>query len=642
MSAKTEEALEARRQGLAEHLAANPEVDLAAVAYTLAAGRSRMSSRAAVVADDIDAAVGLLRRPEPSATVAMTSNASSTEVAFLFTGQGAQYPGMGAALYRTEPVFAAAIDECAAIVGRIEGHDLADLLYGDQVGTAAAETQLMQTAVGQPAILALQYGLARLWDSWGVRPAVVIGHSVGELAAACLGGVLTLEQALRFAVVRGRLMQDLPTGAMTAVVADETAVMPLLDEHTAVAAVNAPEQCVASGPPPSIEQLEHRLKAAGIRFRRLPTDRAFHSPMMDPVLEALREHLDGLTRGGMSLPMVSTVTGQWVSAEEVADPGYWARHARQPVRFADAVGSLLTERPDIVLLEVGPGATLSSLVRQHPDLPVEVTIGTTLPHPGADADERIFVRRSVAEIWAAGVDVDWVAVNGARRGRVPLPTYPFARERYWIERADTPAPRPLDAAERRSADPATAADVTQAATAEPGPGAGSRKQRIAAQLTAILADMSGLDPAAIDPAASFGDLGFDSLFLTQLNAQFRREFKVRITLAQMFSETPSVAALAEHLDGALDPEAGPTTVESTGARAGSLEPIALVGAEQVRGPAASNGDSSRTPADLAEQLIKEQLRVMDQQLDVMRDQIMGSVRPRGNGSVPNAEKSDQS
>jgi acyl transferase domain-containing protein len=339
--------------------------------------------------------------------------------------------------------------------------------------------------------------------------------------------------------------------------------------------------------------------------------------------------------------MVSTVTGRWVSADEIADPGYWARHARQPVRFADAVGSLLTERPDIVLLEVGPGATLSSLVRQHPDLPLEVTIGTTLPHRGADADERVFVRRSIAEIWAAGVDVDWVAVNGARRGRVPLPTYPFARDRYWIERADPPASVRLDGAERRPADLATTADVTLAAN-ERGPGAGSRKMHITAQLTAILADMSGLQSADIDPAASFGDLGFDSLFLTQLNAQFRREFKVRITLAQMFSETPSVGALAEYLDGVLDPEVSLATVETTGAQARSLEPLALVGAEQVRDSASSNGDSSHAPADLTEQLIKEQLRVMDQQLDLMRAQVMGSAHRRGSGRAPGAEKSDES
>ncbi len=646
LSAKTAEALGRRVDLLADHLAAHPEVDLGDAAWTLAVGRARMPYRSAVVAADAGSAVGLLREADPKATASRTSAAEGAEVAFLFTGQAAQYPGMGIGLYRTEPVFARAMQECAEVVRQIAGPDLIELLYGEHDDAEAAAKRLMQTGVGQPAIFALQYSLTRLWASWGVKPTAMVGHSVGELAAACVGGVFSLEDALRLAAARGQLMQDLPSGAMTAVMAEEAIVIPLLDGQTSLAAVNAPEQCVASGPPASLEALERQLAEQGIPFRRLSTDRAFHSPMMEPAVALLRDRVEGIVRGDLRIPMVSTVTGAWMTTDQITDPGYWGTHARTTVRFADAVGVLLAERPDMVLLEIGPGGTLSSLVQQHPLLSDDGVVLSTLPDRGRETGDGLHTRRALADAWTAGVDVDWVAVNGASRRRIPLPTYPFARERHWLDGEPGVPPgssaglvRP-GASSALHVQPATApAPVQQAAAfaAEvPESNGRGRHERIAADITSILADMSGLDAVALDPAASFTDLGFDSLFLTQANAQFRKQYGVRVTLGQLLGETPTIDALAGRIDTELGPDVAPPS-ESPDDRGDPVELPVVFQVQEFRPEPSGNG-RHHVQADQIGWLLTEQLRIMEEQLDLLRSEVIEATRPMVIPTGPDAAR----
>ncbi|MGD8487222.1 MAG: acyltransferase domain-containing protein, partial [Chloroflexota bacterium] len=475
-------------------------------------------------------------------------------VSFLFPGTAAQYVGMGAGLYRTEPVFAEAMEACASIIGDVDGHDLIDLLYGDYADPEAATAVLTRTSVGQPAIFTLQWALSRLWASWGIEPAAMVGHSVGELAAACVGGLFPLEDALRLTAVRGRLMQDLPVGAMTAVSAEESAILPLLDEAVSLAAVNAPKQCVAAGPPGAIDELEHRLTAAEIAFRRLPIGVAAHSPMMEPVLDPLRLQVEGTTRDELRIPMVSTLTGAWTTTAEIGDPEYWVRHTRRTVRFADAVGVLLADRPEMALLEIGPGETLTSLVRQHPaSSPANAPI-SSLPGRAARTDDRIHAYRALADAWAAGTDVDWDAVTGGARRRIPLPTYPFGRQRYWVE-AKAPvaqaSPGGLGTADVVPAPASWPATMPGADDGESAPGSGPG-EGVAAQLTAMLAELSGLDESALDPAVTFTDLGFDSLFLAQFNSQSRRRFGVRIALDHLLTDTSTIDSLATYIEAELD------------------------------------------------------------------------------------------
>ncbi len=352
--------------------------------------------------------------------------------------------------------------------------------------------------------------------------------------------------------------------------------------------------------------------------------------MMESAVAYLQDYVERTQRAELAIPMVSTVSGAWTTTTEIADPAYWGQHARRTVRFADAVGVLLTDRPGMVLVEIGPGETLSSLVRQHPAMSPESVMIPSLPHRGAEANDLTHARRALADAWTAGVDADLVAANGGRRRRIPLPTYPFEPERHWIEgKVVVPGPSsvPPTAPILPSipAAPQDSVGVGGTAASE-GAGRGSRKERIASELTAILADLSGLEAAAIDTHASFTDLGFDSLFLTQANTQFRKAFGIRVTLGQLFGETPTIDTLAGRIDEELDPEvmalpemapgvpdrASPTPVPS------GLAPDQVL---PVRAAPLSGGNGDVMSADQIGGLIMEQLRIMEEQLDVLRSGI---------------------
>ena len=631
LSAKSAAALERSSQRLADHLASDPEADLVDTAWTLAVGRARMPFRRALATQDREGAVRALRGENASLLVDRETAESAMGVAFLFPGQGAQHPGMTTGLYRSEPVFKDALDTCADILEPILGLDLRRL-----IGAGGEASTLAEASVAQPVTFTIEYALTRLWMSWGIRPAAMIGHSLGEFAAACLGGVFTLPDALALVAARGRMMQDLGGGGMLAVMAEPERVMPLLDEFTALAAINAPDQVVASGPEGSIDALEERLAAEDIDAKRLPIGLAAHSSMMEPMVEPLQQLVEGVERGRLEIPMLSSATGGWLEAEQVADPGYWGRHARHCVRFSAALTHLL-ERHDLVLLEVGPGQTLSSLVRQHRDIR-PAAVFASLPDPRAEVADELFTMRTLGGLWTAGVDPDWVAVHGGPQRRVPLPTYPFERERHWIDRpasGDEVTTGPPAGASPGEHVPAPSEHVGGSITSiandrapidvamlEPT----SRKDRIAAQLASIIADLSGMEASALEPTASFADLGFDSLFLTQANSQFRKAFGVRITFRQLFEEAPSIDALAGFIDIKLPPDAFPAPHQAS--RTTSAEP----GSPAMSTPQAEAGRIHVTgTAGHLEQLLGEQLRLVQQQLEIVRSE-RGMPGPATEGS----------
>ena len=266
---------------------------------------------------------------------------------------------------------------------------------------------------------------------WGIRPEAMIGHSVGEYVAAALAGVFSLEDALSLVAARGRLMQDLPGGAMLAVTLGEEEIRPLLGGKLSLAAVNGPSLCVVSGTEAAVAALESRL-AKGIGRRRLHTSHAFHSAMMDPVLEPFEEHLRRLNLKPPKIPFISNVTGTWITAAEATDPAYWAGHLRRTVRFADGIREMLRD-PDRILLEVGPGTTLCTLARQQSGKDGRVPLAT-VRHPRDAQPDEAFILNTLGKLWLAGVRVDWPGFYASeRRRRLPLPTYPFERQRYWIE-----------------------------------------------------------------------------------------------------------------------------------------------------------------------------------------------------------------
>ncbi|MEV0424351.1 type I polyketide synthase [Streptosporangium canum] len=427
VSAKTATALDAAVDRLAGHLAANEDLDLADVAHTLRVGRMEYPHRAAVVATDRADAVAALR--DRKRRRKGESRATPPAVAFLFSGQGAQHAGMGAELYRTEPVFAAAVDECAGLLTEHLGLDLRDLVFGT---APDADETLRQTRYTQPALFTVEYALARLWQSWGVRLAAMIGHSIGEYVAATVAGVFTLPDAVRLVAARGALMQSMPPGAMLAVQQDESALAGQLPEGVSVATVNGPGTCVVAGPADAIEAFAETLKARKVGCKALRTSHAFHSAMMEPILDEFTALVASVPRQAPSLPFWSNVTGEPITAEQATDPAYWAGHLRQPVRFGACVAGLFAAHGDTppLLVECGPGRQLAGLARMQLPKGAPAPL-PSLPGPGERAGDAVTVYDAAGTLWSAGVPL--ADGFGAAARRVPLPAYPFERRRYWID-----------------------------------------------------------------------------------------------------------------------------------------------------------------------------------------------------------------
>ena len=430
LSGKTPSAVVAGARRLADHLEAHPEIALDAVAHTLATRRRTFEHRCGVASRSRAEAIALLRRVGPESIVAAAER--EPRVAFLFPGQGVQHVGMARDLYGCEPVFTAHVDRCAKLFAAELGLDLRELLCAAADDEAAAEL-LSRTENTQPAVFLVEYALAQFWLDLGVRPAAMVGHSIGEYVAACVAGVFSLEDAVRLVAARGRLMQSMPPGAMLTVFLPESEVIPLLGAELSLAAVNSTALCVVSGPSEAIDDLGRRLAGAGVSCRRLRTSHAFHSASMDRAIAPLADLVRGVERHAPRIPFCSNVTGTWITDEEATSPEYWGRHLRATVRFAAATETLLAE-PSVVFLEVGPGHTLTSFVRSHASWVAGRSAVTSLRHPRETADGAVHVRRAVAGLWSAGVRIDpGVLRTGAGSTVVRLPSYPFERQRYWVE-----------------------------------------------------------------------------------------------------------------------------------------------------------------------------------------------------------------
>ncbi len=421
VSAASAAALESLTSGLADWLEGHPEASLASVAMTLATGRRELNYRTFVAARDCREAAAALRR---AAIPAAGLEPGERPVAFLFSGQGTQQPGMARAVIH-EPVFRERFERLAAIGREETGEDFIALLVDAELGDAAAQDRLRQTSVAQPALFALEEALARLLMSWGIVPGALLGHSLGEFSAAAIAGVFEAEDAMRLVCRRGRLMQSMPAGAMLAVPLGEADFLRRMGEELCLAAVNGPRQCVVSGPFAEIEVFEAGLRVEGFSPVRLRTSHAFHSAMMEPVREEFAREVARVRRGAPRIPVISNLTGRPMTAEQAADPQYWASQLRDPVRFGDGV-ALLKSEARRVLVEIGPGNVLAALA-------------------GDGAVSTVRLAETVGQLWQRGVAVDWSAYHAGRGGsRVSLPTYPFQRQRYWIDAADSAHRKPME------------------------------------------------------------------------------------------------------------------------------------------------------------------------------------------------------
>ena len=452
VSAKSSTALESACSRLAEHLRANPDENIADVCHTLAIGRSLYRFARIALCRNAKEAADALSSNDPAKIISGERPALRPPVTFLFPGQGSQHVHMARELYNEEPLFRRELDRCAELLKPHLGLDLRTLLFPAPDEEKRAEESLRNTQFAQPAIFAVSYALAKLWMSLGVTPAASLGHSIGEFVSACLAEVFSLEDALRAVAARGRLMQSMPGGAMLAVMTPAEQLTPLLPPSISIAAINTPAATVISGPSADVEAVDQELRARGMATTPLHTSHAFHSGMMDAAVTPFIEVMRAIKLSPPQLPYVSNVTGEWITDEEATDPAYWGRHLRTAVQFHKGLSVIHDQMPGI-FLEVGPGRNLTTLARSLFGEVAGTLIHSSLPHAAAHgADEVQTMLRTCAELWLAGVPIDWGGrYQGERRIKRILPTYPFERRRYWI--VDHAQP-PRQAGARRAGGPA--------------------------------------------------------------------------------------------------------------------------------------------------------------------------------------------
>lgn len=417
----------ARRQG--EFLAGHPDVDLADVAYTLQNGRTAHPHRRAVVADSTTSAAEALQSDRSSRRLVSHGPVTPRRPLLMFPGQGAQHAGMGRDLYRTESVFREALDTCAELLRPHLGSDLRQLVLPETSGEEPAQARLRETRFSQPALFAISYAQSKLLESAGIRPVGLIGHSIGEYVAAHLAGVFDLPDVLEIVAARGRLMNTMSPGGMLSVAAHEARVAKLLPHGAEIAAVNGTLNTVVAGPERVLDQVTAACAAEELPCSRLQTSHAFHTAMMEPCLAEYRGVLTGFRMRAPQVPFVSNVTGTWITADQATDPDYWSGHLRSTVRFGEGIATLAAEE-DVVLVEAGPGETLTRLARQalagH-----TIPVIPTMRRPRHDTTDDAVFAEALGRLWVNGADVDWRTWTGEHR-RIPLPTYPFERQTYFV------------------------------------------------------------------------------------------------------------------------------------------------------------------------------------------------------------------
>ncbi|WP_375743171.1 amino acid adenylation domain-containing protein [Corallococcus interemptor] len=532
LSARSGEALGAASLRLADHLERHPGQPLADVAYTLQEGRTVFGYRRAIACEAPAEAIAMLRRDEP----VQPASSPLPEVCFLFPGTGTQEVGMGAAWYRRAPAYREAFDACAALFGpELERGLRAALLTGER--GAPEEEALRLPSLGMAAIFTTEYALSRLLGAWGLHPTSLLGHSLGEYTAACLSGVLSLEQAVSLVALRGRLCDALPPSGMLAVPLSEAVLTQELPPGLSLAAVNGPGQSVVSGALEAVEDFAARLRERGVRTKRLPNASGFHSALVEPAMQPLTDLARSMRPKSPAIPLISNVTGTWLTADDAHDRTYWARHLRHTVRFSQGLELLLEDR-ERLFVEVGPGQTLSALTLLNPRAGRERLVLHTLGrHPSPARDEQALLQ-TVGQLWSAGFPVDWGEVRGSGpRRRVVLPTYPFERKRYTLaEKAPRP-PRPEVASAPRPLS----------------------REEVRASMEALWKELLGVD--TLTPDSHFFELGGTSLLVVQLNREVKSRLSVSLSLHSVL-EHPTLGAWVRAVQDELERTGRPFREES--------------------------------------------------------------------------------
>jgi len=537
LSAKTKVSLDAMTENLRTWLEKNPDASLADAAYTLKVGRRSFKHRRVIVGGTHQEVIDAIANKDVAAISTRELHEAAPGVVFMFPGQGSQYVNMGRDLYESEPNFAQHFDECIGLFNAELGVDLKSIVFPSKGKEEEVAEQLKQTVYTQASLFTMHYSLAKLWMHWGIVPEAMMGHSIGEFAAACLAGVFSLKDAVTLVANRGKMMQALPSGSMLSIRAAEADIAKRLPTGCSIAANNGPQLSVASGPHEAIAKLQVELEKEDINCKLLMTSHAFHSPMMDPMVVPYERIVDNVVLNAPRIPIISTVNADWLKDDEAMSSEYWSGHLRATVRFAQAV-KFGWEQGDRVMLEVGPRTTATTLARQQSaDAKRQVAVSSLGPEAGNGA-ELAALLKAVGGLWQSGVLIDRDAFYEREvRHRIPMPTYAFERIRHWVD----PVALVADGG-RAIASTAIEAPVPESADANLSP-----KEQLIQRIKTLLEESSGLELAEVNNDETFLEMGLDSLFLTQVATSLSRKFGVKISFRQLNEQLPNLDKLADHL-----------------------------------------------------------------------------------------------
>lgn len=592
-SAKTQSSVSGYKTALGHYLKKQPNISLADVAYSLSMTRDSFSHRSFILSNSTAQAAENLSE---SGTLVKSNilKVVPNELAFLYTGQGGQYINMGKSLYENELVYKEAVDTCAELLRKDLEIDIREILYPTAHNEKARE-QLNDTKFTQPALFVTEYALTKLWLSWGIKPSLLCGHSIGEFVAAHISGIFSLEDALHLIATRGKLMSSLPKGSMLSVRLPLEKLKPLIPQSLSLAAINSSQSCVVAGQTVDIEAFEKTLISSDITCKILATSHAFHSFMMDPILEIFKMEVDKVQKSIPRVPIASTATGEWLSDSEALSSDYWTNHLRQTVHYGDAVNTIL-KLEDIVLLEVGPGHTLTTLARQQSSGNI-LTAFASLPTENKDIpqDEYETILTTLGNLWLHGLTPDWKAFySKQKRQKINLPCYVFDKKPCWID-----APYPKEQTITKDLNN-TIADIPISSSTNISP---MRKNSILNKISEIVSLSSGIDYESHHSSHSFIELGLDSLALTQLSLKLKKEFNLPITFRQLNEEFGSPNLLAEYIDKNTEVEKVPVNnIVTNNATHANVNPIVNI--------------LPTNPSSL--DLIQQQIQLLSMQISLMQ------------------------
>ncbi|MEX2594096.1 MAG: amino acid adenylation domain-containing protein [Anditalea sp.] len=596
-SAKSVQGLEAYGKKLLDFSKGRPDPELADMAYTLQTARASFNHRRFLVASSTEELSQQLAGPS---RIHETNSLRERpgETVFSFPGQGAQYLNMGRDLYEGEETYRNAVDTCAEKLKEYMGMDIRKVIFPATLDQGA-EDGLKDTRYAQPALFVTGYALAQLWISWGVRPSILCGHSIGEFVAAHLAGVFSLEDALKLIAARGSMIGNLPRGSMLSVRAGVDEVEKILPRELSVAAINTSHLCVLSGTDEDIAIFAQELDKKEIPNRLLHTSHAFHSSMMDPVVEDFKEIVASVALKNPQKPIISTVTGTWLKDGQATDPRYWAEHIRKTVDFAAALDTISTlDNP--LFIEAGPGNVTSTLAKQQIS-GRNVPIITSLERVG-DQSEHKGLLKALGQVWLNGIEPDWTAFYaGHKRRKLDLPNYAFNKRRCWVDPPSLPTAIPAEKAN------IVATESRGPAPIGPEKGKSSRAEKLVDRIRELLGTC-GIEMHGT--SMSFLEMGLDSLLLTQVALTFKKEFNLPITFRQLNEEYSTPALLVEYLDQNL-PE---------GAYQEQAVPL---GTETVQdGPPMSSLPDDPGDLHAAMGLMSQQLQQLSKQMALIQDQLL--------------------